>query len=157
MSFHSSITEPSSEKHEEEISNMIRYTVQVKCKSWLELDLNSQPSGLRSTGLPIELSSQKGLEESFIHIKCTKYFHDDLNAIPSEDVQCLESITEPSSEKHKEKISNTISHTTQVKCKSWLELDLNSHLGTPVHSSKNGNNRLFLGNPYDLTITFLLF
>ena len=31
--------------------------------------------------VPIELSSQRGLEESFIHIKCRKYFHDDLNGI----------------------------------------------------------------------------
>ena len=45
-----------------------------------------------------------------------KYFRDDLN--PSEDVQCFDSITEPFSEKHEEKISNMISYTAQVKCKS---------------------------------------
>ena len=37
---------------------------------------------------------------------------------PSEDVQCFDSITEPSSEKHEEKISNMISYTAKVKCKS---------------------------------------
>ena len=71
------------------------YCSQVKCKSWLELDLKLAPLGLQSTALdlPIELSSQQGLEESFIHIKCTKYFHDDLNAIQARMcMQCFDSI-----------------------------------------------------------------
>ena len=34
---------------------------------------NLYASMLRSTALPIELSSQQGLEASFIRIKCTKY------------------------------------------------------------------------------------
>ena len=39
---------------------------------------------------------------------------------------CFYSITEPSSEKHEEKVSNTISYTAKVKCKRWLEWDLNA-------------------------------
>ena len=38
-----------------------------------------------------------------------------LERYPSEDVQCFDSITEPSSEEHKEKISNMISYAAQVK------------------------------------------
>ena len=41
-----------------------------------------------------------------------------LRSNPSEDVQCIDSGTEPSSEKHEEKISNMISYTAKVKCKS---------------------------------------
>ena len=37
-----------------------------------------------------------------------------LERYPGEDVQCFDSITEPSSEKHEEKISNMISYTAQV-------------------------------------------
>ena len=48
--------------------------------------------------------------------------------IPSEDVQCFDSITEPCSEKHEEKISNMISYNANVHSKSRLERDLNSHL-----------------------------
>ena len=67
---------------------MISYTAQVKCKSWLEWDLNAIQARMCRT--------------------------------------CFDSITEPSSEKHEEKISNMISYTVQVKCKSWLEWDLNA-------------------------------
>ena len=47
--------------------------------------------------LPIELSSQLGLEASLIQFKCTKYFRDDLKLV-LEDAQCFNSNSEPSSE-----------------------------------------------------------
>ena len=59
-------------------------------------------------------------------VKCKSWLERDSERYPSEDVQCFDSITEPSSEKHEEKISNMISYTVKVKCKSWLERDLNA-------------------------------
>ena len=57
-----------------------------------------------------------GLEESLYRYQMHEVFSRRLERYPSEDVQCFDSITEPSSEKHKEKISNMIFYTTQVKC-----------------------------------------
>ena len=45
---------------------------------------------------------------------------------PSEDVQCFDSITESSSEKHEEKISNMISYTAKSSVKVDIERDLNA-------------------------------
>ena len=53
-------------------------------------------------------------------------------------------ILNPHAEKHEEKISNMISYTAQVKWKSWLELDLKSHLqdsGPPFYLLRYGSNR----------------
>ena len=53
---------------------MISYTAEVKCKSWLEPRLELAPSGLRSTALPIELSSQQGLEAEFYPYQAHEIF-----------------------------------------------------------------------------------
>ena len=55
------------------IFRMISYTAEVNLDSWLEPSSGTwtrtvAPSGLRSAALPTELSSQQGLEASFIHI-----------------------------------------------------------------------------------------
>ena len=59
-------------------------------------------------------------------INCKRRLEWDLNAIQARMYRCFDSITEPSSEKHEEKISNMISYIAQVKCRSWLERDLNA-------------------------------
>ena len=55
------------------------------------------PSGYRSAALPVELSSPQGLEASFIQFKCTRYSHDNLTLSMRMDVQCFNSVSEPSS------------------------------------------------------------
>ena len=132
-------------------------TVKVATRAGLEL----APSGLRSTALPIELSSHQGLEASFylyqVHgwrnifattwtlskrryavfrlyyrtilretlysaVNCQISLDWDCGSnVRNEVLQCFDSITEPSPEKCEEKISDMISYTAQVKCKSWLE------------------------------------
>ena len=47
------------------------------------------PSGLRSAALPIELSSQQGLEPSFYPFQVHEIFSRQLKRYPYEDVQCL--------------------------------------------------------------------
>ena len=53
--------------------------------------------GFYTATLPIELLSQLGLVASLIQFKGMKYFRNDLTLV-FEDVQCFNSISEPSSE-----------------------------------------------------------
>ena len=155
---------------------MISYTAQVKCKSWLEWDLNAIQVRMCSVLILLQNHPQRNMKRKFLtwfltlpksSVKVDSRW--DLNAIqasmcsvsillqnhpqrnmkrkfltwfltlPKSSVKVdlsetwtlskracavFDSITEPSSEKHEEKISNMISYTAQVKCKSWLAVRL---------------------------------
>ena len=60
------ITEPSSEKHEEKISNMISYTAKVKCKSWLERDLNAIQARMCSVSILLQNHPQRNMKRKFL-------------------------------------------------------------------------------------------
>ena len=83
-----SITEPSSEKHEEKISNMISYTAKVKCKSWLERDLNAIQARMCSVSILLQNHPQRNMKRKFLtwflytaKVKCKSWLERDLNAI----------------------------------------------------------------------------
>ena len=80
----------------------------------------------RSTALPVELSSPWERCAHLIQFKCTRYSW--VNTI-RDDLQCFNSISESSSEKHEEKISwisniANVSRKTVDSAKSWLEVFL---------------------------------
>ena len=107
--------EPPSAKHEENFS----------------VKIDSSRTWTRTFGIPVHGSTYWAIEETgigglFYPYQVHEIFSRRLERYPSEDVQCFDSITEPSSEKHEEKISNMISYTAQAKFKSWLECDLNA-------------------------------
>ena len=104
-----------SEKHEEKLSNMIYYTAQVKCKSWLELDLNSH---LRDSGPPLYLLSYRANRDwrRVLSISSSRNISRRLiERYPSEVVQCFDSVTKPPSEKHEEKIVEFPTFTKELR------------------------------------------
>ena len=96
-------------------------------------------SWTRTFGTPVHRSTYWAIEPTgiggeFYPYQVHEIFSRRLERYPSEDVQCFDPITEPSSDKREQKISNMISYTAQVKCDSsetWTRT-----FGTPVHRSR---------------------
>ena len=57
---------PHAEKHEEKISNIISYTVQVKCESWLEWDLNAIQARMCSVSILLQNHPQRNMKRKFL-------------------------------------------------------------------------------------------